>query len=154
MLLNSMWPVRPSNSTCPRENELQRPSRRLTPPPAAEPGVAGTCPTHRPSTLLAGTAMQSSCLNPNCFQSLARVAERRGGEWENQQCKVQGSLNFFAPAALEQPPPQPLATSLHPKANTTLVCGRHKLFAVSHRITSWGFLHKPLHAVSQHRAGV
>lgn len=76
MLLNSMWPVRPSNSTCPRENELQRPSRRLTPPPAAEPGVAAARPAHRPSTLPAATAMQFSCLNPNHFWSLARVALR------------------------------------------------------------------------------
>lgn len=71
-----MWPVRPSNSTCPRENELQRPSGQLTPPPAAEPGVAAARPAHRPSTLPAATATQSSCLDPNCFWSLARVALR------------------------------------------------------------------------------
>lgn len=104
-----MWPVRPSNSTRPRETQLQRPAR--LPHPRAPPEAGGAAPRTPPHS----QQEQRSYLNPNCFWSLDRGEEARRGAG-NQQHEVQESPDFLA---VEKSAPHPLVASLHPKDKTT-----------------------------------
>lgn len=105
-----MWPVRPSNSTCPRDTELQRPARLPHPrnPPRNPPEMGGMAPNTPHS-------QQEQQCNPLISTLIIFGGEKTWRGAGDQQHEVQDSPNFLA---LENSAPHPLSASLHPKAET------------------------------------